>query len=119
MIAAGLEHKIADLRSQPDAIAGSERFFELVSPRLRERATGEWTAIFAEADVPASAVMTKAEHIDDEQVVHNAIYRVVPDPTLGTVRRPRHPALFDGRPVETDDLPCPPLNAGVASSGTM
>lgn len=119
MIAAGLEHKIADLRSQPDAIAGSERFFELVSPRLRERTTAEWTAIFAEADVPASAVMTKAEHIDDEQVVHNAIYRVVPDPILGTVRRPRHPALFDGRPVETDDLPCPPLNAGVASSGTM
>ena len=64
------------------------------------------------ADVPASAVMTKAEHVEDEQVMHNAIYRTVPDPTLGMARRPRHPALFGGKPVETDDLPSPALDSG-------
>jgi crotonobetainyl-CoA:carnitine CoA-transferase CaiB-like acyl-CoA transferase len=112
MTAAGLEHKLGELRSQPDAISVSQRFFELLAPRMRERSTADWTAVFAEADVPASAVMTKAEHLDDEQVVHNAIYRVVSDPMVGLVRRTRHPALFDGAPVETDDLPCPTLDSG-------
>jgi crotonobetainyl-CoA:carnitine CoA-transferase CaiB-like acyl-CoA transferase len=112
VVAAGLEHKLGELRSQPDAIAVSELFFELVAPRVGERTTAEWTAIFAEADVPASAVMTKAEHLEDEQVAHNAIYRIVADPTMGSVRRPRYPALFDGAPVETDDLPCPAIDSG-------
>jgi crotonobetainyl-CoA:carnitine CoA-transferase CaiB-like acyl-CoA transferase len=112
MIAAGLEDRIIELRSQPDTIAGSERFFELIAPRMSERTSAEWTSIFAEADVPASAVMTKAEHIDDEQVAHNMIYRIVSDPVTGSVRRTRHPALFDGAPVETDDLPCPVLDSG-------
>jgi len=112
MTAAGLEQQLGELRSLADAIAVSERFFELLAPRMRERSTADWTAVFAEADVPASAVMTKAEHLDDEQVAHNAIYRVVPDPTMGTIRRPRHPALFDGAPVDTDDLACPTLDSG-------
>ena len=118
MLAAGLEDKLTDLRSQPDPIATSERFFELLAPRLRDRTTAEWTTIFAEADVPASAVMTKADHLEDEQVAHNAIYRIVPDPTLGTARRTRHPALFDGKPVDTDDLPSPPLNVPAGGSAT-
>jgi len=111
LIAAGLEDKLADLRSQPDPTAVSKRFFELMAPRVRERTLAEWAAAFAEADVPASAVMTKAEHLDDAQVVHNAIYRIVDDPVLGSARRIRHPALFDGEPVETDDLPCPTLDS--------
>ena len=45
------------------------------------------------------------------QVVHNEMYRVVDDPVLGPIRRPRHPALFDGTRVDTDDLPCPPLSS--------
>jgi crotonobetainyl-CoA:carnitine CoA-transferase CaiB-like acyl-CoA transferase len=118
MIGAGLEDQRAELRSQPDAIAVSHRFFELMAPRMMQRTAVEWAAIFAEADVPASVVMSKAEHIGEAQVVHNAIYRVVDDATLGTARRTRHPALFDGAPVETDDLPSPALNAGAAESVT-
>jgi crotonobetainyl-CoA:carnitine CoA-transferase CaiB-like acyl-CoA transferase len=111
LIAAGLEHALDDMRSQPDPLAASERFFELLDEPLRSRTTNEWAAVFAEADVPASAVMTVADHLDDEQVVHNRMYRIVDDPALGKVRRARHPALFDGAPVDTDDLPCPPLNS--------
>ena len=118
MAAAGLEEQLGELRSQPNPIAVSERFFELIAPRMPEHTTAEWTAIFAEADVPASGVMTKAEHVDDAQVAHNAIYRTVTDPTLGEVRRTRHPALFDGEPVETDDLPCPPISARADDSAT-
>lgn len=109
LTAAGLEGSIAELKSIGDPVASSRRFFELFGDHLRTRTTAAWMRIFAEADVPASAVLTKAEHLDDEQVVHNAVYRVVDEPGLGPVRRVRHPALFDGRPVETDDLPSPPL----------
>jgi len=118
MIAAGLEDQLGELRSQPNPIAVSERFFELVAPRMREHTTAEWTAIFAAADVPASAVMTKAEHVVDVQVAHNEIYRTVADPTLGDVRRTRYPALFDREPVDTDDLPCPPISARADDSAT-
>ncbi len=118
MIAVGLEAQLGELRSQPSPIAVSERFFELVAPRMVEHTTAEWTTIFAAADVPASAVMTKAEHIADTQVANNAIYRTVADPTSGDVRRTRHPALFDGSPADTDDLPCPPLSARAGVSAT-
>ena len=95
----------------------SERFFELVGPRMLAHTTAEWSEIFAAADVPASAVMTKAEHIADVQVANNAIYRIVAE-TVGDVRRTRHPALFDGAPAETDDLPCSPLSARADDSAT-
>ena len=116
LTAAGLEDSLDEMRSQPDPIAASRRFFQLFGDHLRSRTTAEWTKIFAEADVPCSAVMSTAEHLDDEQVVHNRMYRIVPDPTLGQVRRARHPALFGGEPVDTDDLPCPPLSSGGAGS---
>ena len=74
-----------------------ERFFELFGDHLRSRTTAEWTAIFAEADVPCSAVMSTAEHLDDEQVVHNRMYRIVPDPTLGQVRRRASPGAVRRR----------------------
>lgn len=107
MVATGLEHAIGDLRGQPDPIAVSERFFELVGDALHGRTTAEWIATFAAADVPASAVMPKSEHLVDAQAVHNEVYRFADQPGVGPVRRVRHPALFDGRPVETDDLPAP------------
>jgi crotonobetainyl-CoA:carnitine CoA-transferase CaiB-like acyl-CoA transferase len=108
LAAAGLEHALDELRTQTDPFAATELFYRLFDGALRGRSTAEWEAIFAEADVPAGAVMTKAEHIVDEQVVHNATYRIVDDPYAGRVRRPRHPALFGATPVDTDDLPCPP-----------
>lgn len=109
MIAAGLEHALDDLKRQPDSLAASERFFELFGDHLRGRTSAEWVAIFSEADVPASAVMTKAEHLDDPQVVHNEIYRLVDEPG-GPTRRVRHPARFGGRQVDTDDLPMPRIS---------
>jgi crotonobetainyl-CoA:carnitine CoA-transferase CaiB-like acyl-CoA transferase len=109
LVAAGLEAAMAELKAQPDAVAASQRFFELFGDHLRSRTTAEWLAVFADADVPASAVMGKAEHLADEQVAHQAMYRIADEPGVGPVRRVRHPALFDGAPVDTDDLPSPPL----------
>ena len=109
LTAAGLGSAIEELKAIADPVASSQRFFELFGDHLRTRTTDEWMRIFAEADVPASAVLSKAEHLEDEQVVHNRVYRVVDEPGVGPVRRLRHPALFGGEPVDTDDLPSPPL----------
>lgn len=109
LAAAGLESAIDELKAIPDVAASSHRFFELFGDHLRTRTTDEWMRIFAEADVPASAVLTKAEHLADPQVAHNGVYRVVDEPGVGPVRRLRHPALFNGEPVDTDDLAPPSL----------
>jgi crotonobetainyl-CoA:carnitine CoA-transferase CaiB-like acyl-CoA transferase len=109
IVAAGLEHALDDLKRQPDALAASRRFFALLDDHLRSRPTAEWMAVFAEADVPASAVMSKSEHLADVQVVHNETYRIADEPGVGPVRRVRHPGRFGGVPVETDDLPAPRL----------
>src|SRR3954454_8308734 len=67
LIAAGLEDKLDEMRAQPDPTAVSKRFFELMEPRVRARTLAERPVAFVQADVPASAVLTKAQHLDDEQ----------------------------------------------------
>ena len=61
-------------------------------------------------DVPVSPVMNIDSHLADSQVVHNGIYHETEEPEFGRVRHPRYVALFAGEPVETDDLPVPPLS---------
>jgi crotonobetainyl-CoA:carnitine CoA-transferase CaiB-like acyl-CoA transferase len=117
VLAAGLDAHLDDLRSQPDGLAASERFFEIFDGRLTGRTTAAWMQIFSAADVPASPVMSKAEHLDDEQVVHNQVYRQGEQPGAGLVRRARHPALFDGVAIDTDDLPAPALPPPEAPPG--
>ena len=49
-VAAGLEDKLPDLRSQPDPIATSQLFFELLAPRLGDRTTAEWSESSVDPD---------------------------------------------------------------------
>jgi crotonobetainyl-CoA:carnitine CoA-transferase CaiB-like acyl-CoA transferase len=67
--------------------------------------------LFADADVPVSRVLNMQEHLDDEQVAHNGLYRSVPAVGTKRERRARYPALFDGAPISTDDLPVPGTDA--------
>ena len=83
------------------------RLYELVETVLPTRTCEEWQRAFRRADVPASPVLGLCEHLADDQVNHSGIYHEVHDETLGRVRRTRHPALFDGKPVQTDDLEAP------------
>jgi crotonobetainyl-CoA:carnitine CoA-transferase CaiB-like acyl-CoA transferase len=82
---------------------------ELLETVLPERTTAEWEVAFADADVPASGVLTFEEHLADPQVAHNQLYHDIDGSPFGPQRRIRYPALFDGRAVETDDLSPPVL----------
>ena len=95
------------LRTAATATGMIERFYELLDPVLRTRTCSEWEQAFAAADVPASAVLSYGDHLADPQVALNETYREVDDPVLGRVRALRYPALFDGAPSESDELPIP------------
>lgn len=97
LAAAGVADGIDRLRRQPDAIRASELFFDLLAGSLSARSTDEWLIAFANADVPASPILTPAQHLDDPQVLHNGTYRHQDDPELGALRAPRHPAVRAAR----------------------
>jgi crotonobetainyl-CoA:carnitine CoA-transferase CaiB-like acyl-CoA transferase len=100
---------VEELRSIEDAATMTKALFSRLDTVLPTKTTIEWERVFAEVDVPASAVLDVAGHLADPQVVHNEMYHVSDDPTLGRIRRARHAALFDGAPVDTDDLAVPEL----------
>ena len=107
LVAVGHPEWGEQLRAAATATEMIERFYELIEPVLLTRTTSEWEHAFAAADVPASAVLSYGDHLADPQVASNGTYRVVDDPVLGRVRTLRYPALFDGAPTDTDDLPIP------------
>jgi crotonobetainyl-CoA:carnitine CoA-transferase CaiB-like acyl-CoA transferase len=92
------------------------RLYELMETVLPTRTSKEWERAFRKADVPAGPVLGLSEHLADDQVNHSGIYHEVHDGTLGRVRRTRHPALFDGKPVQTDDLAAPHLDEPLIES---
>jgi len=100
---------IDELRSYGNAADMTVGLHDRLDRVLPTRTTAHWEDVFAEADVPASAVFDVDAHLADPQVRHNAVYRVGDDPVLGRTRRARHAARFDGEPVTTDDLPVPPV----------
>lgn len=85
------------------------RFSEAMGPALLERSTAEWEQAFRDADVPASAVLTLSEHLDDAQIAHNSTWEVIDAPQVGAYRRARFPAFFSGEKSETLGLPSPSL----------
>ncbi|HEY5266216.1 MAG TPA: CoA transferase [Acidimicrobiales bacterium] len=90
-----------------ELIAEMNRVLDTV---LFERTSLEWEEIFTNADVPASALLTVEQHFEDAQVIHNRLYDELDDPILGRIRRLRHPALFNGEPIERDDRAVPELS---------
>ena len=111
MEAAGCGEGFSEVMEAPRAETFN-MFASLVGPKLLERAASEWEDIFAEADVPAAAVRTFAEHVSDSQTVHNGTYRPVADESVdGDWLLVRFPAFFDGHIVETANLASPTLDS--------
>lgn len=84
-------------------------FAAIMAPEMTKRTTAEWEQAFIEADVPATAVLTIAEHIEDPQIVHNKMFETVDEPGVGPYLRPRSPALYNGEPAETSGTCAPAL----------
>ena len=117
MEAAGVGDRFGEVM-EADRAQTFQVFMGIIEPALAAKPAAEWETIFADADVPAARIRNFAEHIADEQTVHNRTYRTVADPNLdGDWLLVRYPALYDGAPVERDDLPPPALPAGDASDG--
>jgi crotonobetainyl-CoA:carnitine CoA-transferase CaiB-like acyl-CoA transferase len=89
--AVGLADRAPALRTLSDPLAVSEQFFALLDGHLAGRTTAAWLDVFTAADVPAGPVMRIAEHLDDAQVAHNAIYRAAAGDDGRPVIRTRHP----------------------------
>ncbi len=79
--------------------------------RLTEETTEFWERAFRDADVPAGAVMTLEQHINDAQTLHNETYEVTNEPGVGHYRRVQYPAWFNGSKPETAGLVSPQLEA--------
>jgi crotonobetainyl-CoA:carnitine CoA-transferase CaiB-like acyl-CoA transferase len=97
------------LRAAPDSPTLMSEMHRLLDFVMPTKTTAEWERIVSDADVPVSAALTLEEHFHDPQVIHSHLYHDMDDPTFGKIRRLRYPALFDALPVDTDDLPVPPL----------
>ncbi|UCH87536.1 MAG: CoA transferase [Dehalococcoidia bacterium] len=60
-----------------------EALYNIIAPILAEKPRSYWLEHFERSDVPAAPVLTRAEFIDDPQVVHNGMRVELDDPTLG------------------------------------
>jgi crotonobetainyl-CoA:carnitine CoA-transferase CaiB-like acyl-CoA transferase len=72
----------------------------LVESATKEMSTADALAILKGADIACAPVLTREQHLVDEQVLHNDIYTVHDHARLGAVRTVRYPAYFDGRRQE-------------------
>jgi crotonobetainyl-CoA:carnitine CoA-transferase CaiB-like acyl-CoA transferase len=100
-----------NLRNASDPATLILEMHRLLETVLPNHTTQEWERRMADADVPASAVISLEQHFEDPQVVHNQLYHDLEDPVFGTIRRLRYPALFDESAAETDDLAVPSLES--------
>lgn len=92
--ALGIADRADEIRTAPDPISATERFYAVMSERVAQLDTAAVVDALRTADVPVSARASIAEHFDDPQVLHNGTYRLVEDTEGGTWRRVRYPGLF-------------------------
>ncbi|MFO7571489.1 MAG: CoA transferase [Gaiellaceae bacterium] len=83
-------------RSNPDRVANREALVEILSERLRERDTSEWTERLTMAGVPAAAVADVADVVHAPQTDALELLQRLPHPRIPGLRVPGLPVSFDG-----------------------
>ncbi|MGW6458882.1 CaiB/BaiF CoA transferase family protein [Streptomyces sp. NPDC055078] len=84
----------SDLASDPRFRTIRERtlhideLYQVLESALPERTTEDWLRAFAECDIPAMAVLTLSELLDDPQVVASGLFEAVDHPDEGKLRQP-------------------------------
>jgi crotonobetainyl-CoA:carnitine CoA-transferase CaiB-like acyl-CoA transferase len=104
LAAVGHPEWIEDLKRTKNVVELTDLLYDRLESITRTASTSNWEARFREYDVPATAVLTKDEHMVDVQTIHNAIYSTI-DSSAGPVRRVRYPAVVDGH--ELSPVPGP------------
>lgn len=96
-----------DFKKIADRVEMAHQFFRRIAPEIELRESAYWIAQFEAADVPVGPVYSADGHLNDPQVVHNALYAEASSP-VGPVRSVRFPATFDGA-VMRSTAPAPAL----------
>ena len=90
---------VQELKEAPTPAAVIGRMVELIEPELARRTTRECEELFREAEVPAAAVASIDEHLQDPQSLHNRLYGVMDTPS-GPARWVRYPLRVDGERLD-------------------
>lgn len=78
-----------------DSVEMVKMFYREVGLILQTRPSAHWLALFESFDLPVGPVRKLDEHLNDPQVLHNALYHEIDSPA-GPVRAVRYPGSFDG-----------------------
>jgi crotonobetainyl-CoA:carnitine CoA-transferase CaiB-like acyl-CoA transferase len=89
-------------------LAFAEEVRTQVAEAARHLSLDEVTKRFRKEDVPFAYSRALDELFEDEQIVHNKMFRIVDHPVAGKLREARAAALFRGTPVAVSD-PAPTI----------
>jgi crotonobetainyl-CoA:carnitine CoA-transferase CaiB-like acyl-CoA transferase len=110
LVAATERLQLADdarFRSRMDRVRNHEALEAALRPVFATRSRDEWLQRLSAADVPHAPILSLDEALDDPQMRHLAMERVVEHPVEGRVRTLRTPIFLDGK-REDDDMTAPP-----------
>jgi crotonobetainyl-CoA:carnitine CoA-transferase CaiB-like acyl-CoA transferase len=83
-----------ELRGLSDQTTVAAELFRRLEPELPSRTVDEWVELFGSRDIPAARCLSMDEHLTDEQVQIEEIYRIEDWEGVGRVRTVRYPARF-------------------------
>ena len=98
----GVEEELGQDARFADNAARIQNRNELI-PRLQQlfegRASSDWLTELGEADVPAAAIQSVSEALNDEQTLARGLIVEIEHPTLKIARSIANPIRFDAQPV--------------------
>ena len=98
----GVEEELGQDARFADNAARIQNRNELI-PRLQQlfegRASSDWLTKLREADVPAAAIQSVSEALNDEQTLARGLIVEIEHPTLKIARSIANPIRFDAQPV--------------------
>jgi crotonobetainyl-CoA:carnitine CoA-transferase CaiB-like acyl-CoA transferase len=103
-------------RTNPDRVRNRDELVEIISARLRERATDEWQALLRDAGVPAAPVADVEDVATSEQTAALELLAPVAHPRIAELRLPAIPLSLDG---ERPPLEAPPPRLGEHTAAVL
>jgi crotonobetainyl-CoA:carnitine CoA-transferase CaiB-like acyl-CoA transferase len=83
-----------ELRALSDQTTVAADLYRRLEPELPSRTVDEWVERFGSRDIPAARCLSMDEHLADEQVAIEDLYRIEDWEGIGRVRTVRYPARF-------------------------